>query len=456
MLLAFYALTHAKPRFPSTQHPRCLMKPIARLFLVVMLLMVSACAKPQSDSPTATAAEEPEVPAVTLLAAEQVFAESRFPTTAVDTTTGTTYVVFFRTESEVTDLYLASQPKGGTGWTAPVRVNSLDGEAHGHDQAPAQVAVGPNGAVYVVWANEYEVEGRRFGASDLFIARSDDGGATFSAQKAINSDAGGLPAGHTFHDMTIAPDGTIYVAWLDSRRSDARRAARAVQDEASPFRMVSHGMRHDPGTEVWVASSADGGETFSEGTVVARNTCECCRVSIAVAPNGTVYVAWRHIFRGGQRDIALATSTDGGASFTSAVRTHADGWSISGCPHSGPSIAVDARGRLHLGWYTGLASRRGIYYTHSADGKTFAAPEPLLRDVPISQIRLSGDGEAHVWLAWEDLTSETIHWAQTNPDGSLTRFPNTPLAGTDPALAGTASGVTLVSQNGNSIGTLQQ
>jgi hypothetical protein len=49
----------------------------------------------------------------------------------------------------------------------PVRVNDIEGDAAPHLQAPAQVAAGPGGAVYVAWTNATLIEGRRFPASDL-------------------------------------------------------------------------------------------------------------------------------------------------------------------------------------------------------------------------------------------------------------------------------------------------
>src|SRR5690606_24771879 len=132
------------------------------------------------------------------------------PTVAVDPRTGTAYVAWVGVQSGNADVYLARIERGEAG--APVRVNDIPGDAAPHEQAPAQVAVAPNGDVLVLWQNNTPVEGRRFPASDLRLARSTDGGRTFEPAVTVNDDAGGLPSSHTFHDIAVAPDGTVYVS----------------------------------------------------------------------------------------------------------------------------------------------------------------------------------------------------------------------------------------------------
>jgi len=361
------------------------------------------------------------------------------PTTAIDPQTGTTYVVFFRTEEEQSNAYLVRKAADAVAWSAPVRVNSLDGEASPHAQAPAQVAIGPAGAVYVAWTNAIPVAGRRFPASNLFFARSTDGGQTFSPQQAVNSDAEGRPAGHTFHDMTVGPDGTLYVAWLDGREQEAAQAEAEAAGTVRPVGTAS-GHAHEPppvpGTQVWVASSKDRGLTFSAGTVVAREACQCCRTTIEVAGDGTLFVAWRHIFPNSERDIALATSTDGGTTFSAPMRVHQDGWAVDGCPHTGPSLAIDADGRVHLAWYTGTETNPALLYAVSADGgRLFSKPQTLVAGVPVSQVKLGGNRQARIWVAWEDKTTQRLRLAHTEGGGPLVEIEDAHLEAHGPALA---------------------
>ncbi|MEN3370544.1 MAG: hypothetical protein V7609_2687 [Verrucomicrobiota bacterium] len=59
-----------------------------------------------------------------------------------------------------------------------------------------------------------------FGAgSDVMIARSTDGGASFSTPRRINDDAINHNKWHWFGTMSVAPNGRIDVVWLDTRNA---------------------------------------------------------------------------------------------------------------------------------------------------------------------------------------------------------------------------------------------
>ena len=297
----------------------------------------------------------------------------------------------------------------------PVRVSPSSDQVAAHGQAPTQIVTGPSGEVYVVYVAQTPVEGRRFPASDLRLARSADGGRTFAPAVTVNDDAG-FPTGHHFHDVAVGPNGTVYVSWLDSREND-RPAAAMHHDDAPPVRHA-HAAHDGTGTQVRVARSADGGRSFEPSAVVAEHTCQCCRTALAVGPDGGIYVAWRHVFGDNVRDMAVARSTDGGRTFSAPARVHADGWQIDGCPHAGPALVVDTGGRLHVAWYTGAEAHRGVLYAASDDGgQTFGAPLPLASGVPIAQVSAVTDGDA-VWIAWENPVEGAVQVARFGADGA--------------------------------------
>ncbi|MFQ5568994.1 MAG: sialidase family protein [Rhodothermales bacterium] len=366
---------------------------------------------------------EPAPPAFTQMTVAT--GEVGVPTTAVDPQQGTVYWAWFGKEDSLTNVYLARLESGHETISEPVQVNRLPGNANWHAQAPAQVAVGPEGQVYVAWTNKIDVEGRRFPASNLLVARSTDGGRTFESPTTVNDDAAGRPTSHTFHSIAAGPDGTIYVSWLDSRKRDHARAALAHHGQPT-LQQASHShstAQHDamPGTELRVARSTDGGQHFGTNVVVAQNTCQCCRTALDVTADGTVYLAWRHVFPDKSRDMALVRSTDYGMTFSEPVRVHEDGWTIEGCPHSGPALEVDGKGSIHVAWYTGVETGAGLFYAVSDDaGATFGAPHTLLADVPVSQVSLTEDRGGGVWLSWEDKKEHVVRLARA--EGHDLRF----------------------------------
>jgi hypothetical protein len=124
---------------------------------------------------------------------------------------------------------------------------------------------------------------------------------------------------------------------------------------------------------------------------VGEGLCECCKLGVAFADGGkTVYMVDRQVDGQKIRNHVLRKSSDGGRSFAPPVEISNDGWEVPSCPHSGPSIGRDSRGRLHVTWFTlgRSENKAGIYYSVSTDeGKSFAprqlvdantAPEILL------------------------------------------------------------------------------
>jgi hypothetical protein len=289
--------------------------------------------------------------------------------------------------------------------------------------------------VYVVWQKSTEVPGRMYPVSDLRFAYSTDGGRTFSPTMTVNDDAGGRPSSHSFHNVTVAPNGTVYVAWLDGRAQDSARAAHPMPGMAGMHGAHEHGPG-EVGAEVRVASWRPGDAAFGRSVRVDGDVCPCCRASLAVGPDGAVYVAWRKVYPGDVREVVVARSADEGRSFSAPVRVQKDGWVFPGCPHAGPSIAVDGKGRLFATWYSGKEGGQGLYYAVSSDGgRSFGAPVSLVTGgfVPPSQARLAAGADG-VWAAWDDMRGEEKRVRVGRLDGSSVREVGAAEAGSTPSI----------------------
>ena len=274
---------------------------------------------------------------------------------------------------------LAWSADGGRTWSAPRRVNS-EVEAVQEEENGPKVAFAGNSA-YVVWSIPGE-KGDKTRANIRFAM--DDGNGGFTPARTLNEvkDAARFPI------IESTPDGNLLVSWIDRRI-----------DNPKPRQLYL--MRLSPD-----------GKALTKNYQVGEGLCECCKLGIAFADGGkTVYMVDREVDNNKIRNHVLRKSTDGGATFGPPVEISDDGWQVPSCPHSGPSIARDSRGWLHVKWFTLGRSEReaGIYYSVSKDGgKSFAprqlvhantAPETLYATLTV------GDDD-RIYLAWSNLDAD--------------------------------------------------
>jgi hypothetical protein len=105
-----------------------------------------------------------------------------------------------------------------------------------------------------------------------------------------------------------------------------------------------------------------------------------------------LYASWRQVLPGNFRHIAVASSTDGGAQFSSPVIVSDDKWMLQGCPVSGPSLSTDAQGNLKVVWYAaGEGDAPGLYFAETRDkGRTFSPRSLLVQETVKGTPALAG------------------------------------------------------------------
>ena len=280
---------------------------------------------------------------------------------------GIVYVAWVNHDAKEADVMLARINSEGAQQGSAVRVNRQQGVATAWRGDQPSVAVSADGAVYVLWTARVDAKDKD--GTDVYLSVSNDRGQSFASEVKVNDDK--EPNAHGMHSLAVAKDGRIYVAWLDERN---------VHQPMPSTKGEGHHMESN--REVYVSYSTDGGRTFSANRRVATEACPCCKTSLAVAADGTLYAGWRQVLPGSFRHIAVASSTDGGATFSQPVIVSDDRWVLQGCPVSGPSLSIDrASGNLKVVWYAaGEGSAPGVYFAVSNDkGRSFS-PRQLLSE----------------------------------------------------------------------------
>jgi len=278
---------------------------------------------------------------------------------------GNFYVAWVNHDAKQADVMLARFNSEGAQQGSAVRVNRQPGVATAWRGDQPSLAVGVDGAVYVLWTARVEAKDKH--GTDVYLSVSNDRGQSFASEVKVNDDKG--PTDHGMHSLAVAKDGRIYAAWLDERN---------VHQPMPSTKAEGHHMESN--REVYVSYSTDGGRTFSANRKVATEACPCCKAALAVAADGTLYTGWRQVLPGSFRHIAVASSTDGGTTFSQPVIVSDDRWVLQGCPVSGPSLSVDrASGNLKVVWYAaGEGNPPGVYFAESNDKGHSFSPRQLL------------------------------------------------------------------------------
>ncbi len=221
-------------------------------------------------------------------------------------------------------MLLQTSGDGGDSFQTGVRVSDV-GSVASHSENTPQMIVRTMREFYVLWTAEssddrkapgHDHKAHAHDRKTLRLSKSVDWGKSFG--KSVLVDPSG-PASQSFYTLAVGPDGAVYVAWLDGRDREQGKSGSSA---------------------LYLAKSVDRGESFTKSVRVALNVCPCCRPSIAVSDAKTLHIGWRGVRDGNLRDIFVATSTDGGATFSAETLVAPDNWQINGCPHSGPSLAT--------------------------------------------------------------------------------------------------------------------
>jgi hypothetical protein len=237
-------------------------------------------------------------------------------------------------EAGISDVYLAVSRDGGETFGPPVRVSDERHATLGAEQPPRVALVpraGRDPEVVVVWTAKTK-DGTR-----LLMSRSPDAGATFTRATAIPGSQ--APGNRGWESTAVARDGHIIAVWLDHRGVTASADGSPMHHEGLHHAVAgapkADGAVRAQSSKLYVASLDDASSTLA----VTGGVCYCCKTAAATGPDGTIYAAWRHVYAGNLRDIALTMSRDGGRTFTAPARVSDDRWTLDGCPENGPSLA---------------------------------------------------------------------------------------------------------------------
>lgn len=299
------------------------------------------------------------------------------------------------------DVYVATSDDEGATFGPPVRVNTLVGDGRVSGEIPPRVAMHQlAGAAAPEVVVAWNAKDR---GTEIRIARSRDFGRTFGAPRSLQ--ATGAAGDRGWHALTLDAAGTAHVIWLDHRGLADPSATAGANARAA-----DHGSGEHDGVAMAMRSrlhyAVDGAAGAGAEQPLAPGVCYCCKTALVPTRRG-VLAAWRHVYAGNMRDIAFAW-LGGAAASVQPPRVSEDGWSINGCPDDGPAMAVDSADRVHIVWPTvipGPDPVGALFHAVMTGGDRFGERQrvPTLGAPKPSHPQVAVDGAGRVFVAWDEI-----------------------------------------------------
>ena len=341
--------------------------------------------------------------------------------------------------NEHASVFFARSADGGATWGENVLVSALPYDDWANNP---QIAVQPDGTLWIVWHLFYAADSNE--VNDLRIARSTDGGATWTRYDLRD----GPDEGEDLWKMRIAADKqNVYILYHDYTSSDAGEGYEIYLDtldaatlDVSSIRVndVRHSARLNSSFEdgplldfalretergsvmcaawedqrerfaLFSACSTDGGATFSPS--VALSPADAVNPHIALAPDGTLYATYS-LDGDSDNNIILRKSSDLGQSWSEPQQlTDID----AADEVASWDLAVDSGGQIVLPWVEAFYGESNLNLATSSDGgASFATlvdieddqgEYPTVSDQREVAVALgSGEGaDERAYIAWRD------------------------------------------------------
>lgn len=326
------------------------------------------------------------------------------PSIAVDSH-GRVFVTFekYNTTNQSKSIYVARSENGGLSFHSPVKVNNN----LSWGEQPS-IAVANDDKIHVVWTdwrNDADLRWVSGGGidgvnnADIYHANSTDGGRKFNQNVRVDDAPGTSAVGSSTSGRIIATDSVdgIHVVWMDVREGFY---------------------------SIYYANSTDGGITFSNNIKVPDVDANAMNPSLAINPNDEIYVAWydyRNVTT--NADIYLASSTDGGLSFSGDTRVNDD---LTNWNQMYPVVAAH-QDFVSVIWEDGRNGGRSAFFSKSLDKGITFSPNIQIDDALASAINptIAVNQSGYIVVAWEDTrgANTSIYFSNSTSQG-LSFSPN--------------------------------
>ncbi|MEZ5459434.1 MAG: sialidase family protein [Steroidobacteraceae bacterium] len=288
-----------------------------------------------------------------------------------------------------TNLYFARSTDGGQTFAPAVRVNAVEGDVWGFTVSKPRVVAGANGTIHVFYpGNDVNPANGKPHAVAMYT-RSTDGGKSFATPQRLNT----MPTSDASH---LVHGGLTHAHVFGTMAVDGRGTVYTMWIDTRDMQQEG-----DSG-KVFLAVSTDDGKTFStDREIYPADVCPCCQLTAFVDERDRLFVGSRQV-DGKYRDSVVSLSVDRGATFSARQRLSPNRWAIDGCPLKPTALAASGD-QVWAAYFSAGEATPGVHFVRSDDGgKTFSAPvlvhpEAAVSDAPV--LALAGNVLHLFWHA---------------------------------------------------------
>jgi len=282
-----------------------------------------------------------------------------------------------------TNLYFARSVDGGKTYSMPLRINRTDGDVWGFAISKPRIAVGPDGRIHILFPGNIYNPATGNTETLALYTRSDPTALKFEEPRRLNVDS--------LTDNIAKNDGGAFA-------TVAVDVSNTVYAAWVDTRTMSDG---DAG-RLAIAVSRDGGVVFTPDTIVLPDiVCPCCQLTSAIDAERRLLLGLR-LIEHGYRDSEIVALNLKDQRVEWRRRVTDTRWEINGCPRKPTAVAVRGK-NLFAAYYSGAETPDGAYVTHSTDsGVTWSIPTALHASATRSDapaLAFAGDIVHAVWQA---------------------------------------------------------
>lgn len=334
---------------------------------------------------------------------------------------GTVYysnIAFNRTTPE-NGVFVNASTDGGRTFGPPGTVTYTEDPTLFNDKEWMAVDNSPlsphRGTVYVTWTKFEFTPGGTYLRSPIVLARSTDGGRTFSEPVPVS-----LPNNqyNQFSVPVIGPRGEVYVTFQNWPTLTSVNSQNMVAVSSDGGRSFARNVRIS--NNVDFPYNPDTGRSSLTGQTFRVNSGPATAIRLS---DGMLFTVWADNRNGAATatngDVFLSRSADGGLTWTGPQKVNTE---TGKHDQFFPWVAVGGDGSVHVGFYdrqyvVGGDSADDAYldyaYARSSDGRTFAATERITTEASDPNTQFDGlfigdytavaadvHGNAH--LSWTD------------------------------------------------------